>query len=76
MYRSNYYDSYEPFRGSFYSDISDYMERKIEVIAAHKSELARVRNKWIDFISRQNANDGQKIGVAHAERFETIRYVF
>lgn len=75
MYRSNYYDTYDVFRGSFYSDISDAMEKKIEVIKAHQSELERVRYKWIDFVSRQNANDGQKIGIKYAECFEIIRYL-
>ena len=74
-YRSNYYDSFEFFRGNFYSDISGYMERKVEVISAHRSELERVRHKWIDFMRRQNANDGQKIGVEYAEKFEIIRYL-
>ncbi|MBI9079232.1 MAG: PIG-L family deacetylase [Pseudodesulfovibrio sp.] len=75
MYRSNYYDSYEPFKGNFYSDISEHMEKKIEVIKAHRSELERVRYKWLDFIQRQNANDGQKIGVGYAEKFDLVRYV-
>ena len=51
------------------------MKKKIDVIKAHKSELKRVRNSWIDFFKRQNANDGQKIGVQYAECFEVIRYL-
>ena len=75
MYRSNYYDTYDIFRGTFYSDISKSMDTKIEVIKAHQSELERVRHKWIDFVSRQNANDGQKNGIKYAECFEVIRYM-
>ncbi len=75
MYRSNYYDTYEQFRGTLYSDISGSMKTKIKVIKAHRSELERVRYQWIDFIKRQNANDGQKIGVKYAEKFEPIRYL-
>lgn len=75
MYRSNYYDTYETFKGNFYSDISGTIGTKIEVIKAHQSELERVRYEWIDFMERQNANDGQKIGVKYAEKFETIRYL-
>jgi N-acetylglucosamine malate deacetylase 1 len=75
MYRSNYYDTHEPFRGSLYSDISTVIEKKIEIINAHRSELERVRNSWIDFMRRQNANDGQKIGIDYAEKFEIIRYL-
>ena len=75
MYRSNYYDTEQPFRGNYYSDISDVMDEKIEVIKAHKSELERVRYKWIKFFSNQNSNDGQKIGVEYAECFEVVRYL-
>ena len=75
MYRSNYYDTEQPFRGNFYSDISDVFEQKMEVIKAHVSELERVRYLWIDFFSNQNANDGQKIHSNYAECFEVVRYL-
>jgi len=75
MYRSNYYDTEQPFRGNFYSDITGIMDKKIEVIKAHKSELERVRYKWLEFFKNQNANDGQKIGVKYAECFEVVRYL-
>jgi LmbE family N-acetylglucosaminyl deacetylase len=75
MYRSNFYDTENQFHGNFYSDISDVMDKKIEVIKAHKSELERVRYKWLDFFCKQHKNDGQKIGVKYAECFEVIRYL-
>lgn len=75
MYRSNYYDTEQLFRGNFYSDITDVMDKKIEVIKVHKSELERVRYKWLEFFKNQNFNDGQKIGVKYAECFEIIRYL-
>jgi LmbE family N-acetylglucosaminyl deacetylase len=75
MYRSNYYDTEQMFKGNFYSDISDVMDKKIEVIKSHKSELERVRGKWIEFFANQNSNDGQKIGVKYAECFEVVRYL-
>lgn len=75
MYRSNYYDTEQLFRGNFYSDITDVMDKKIEVIKVHKSELERVRYKWLEFFKNQNFNDGQKIGVQYAECFEIIRYL-
>jgi LmbE family N-acetylglucosaminyl deacetylase len=75
MYRSNYYDTEQPFKGNIYSDISGVMEKKIEVIKAHESELERVRYAWLDFFKNQNANDGQKIGVKYAECFEVVRYL-
>jgi len=75
MYRSNHYDTEKPFHGNFYSDITDTMDKKIEVVKAHESELERVRYKWLDFFQNQNANDGQKIGVKYAECFEVVRYL-
>ena len=75
MYRCNYYDTEVNFRGNFYSDISDVMDIKIQVIKAHKSELERVRYSWLEFFINQNNNDGQKIGVEYAECFEIIRYL-
>ena len=76
MYRSNFYDTEVQFCGNFYSDISSEMDKKIEVIKAHESELERVRYKWLDFFLNQHENDGQKIGVKYAECFETVRYLF
>jgi len=75
MYRSNYFDCEKIFRGNFYSDISDVIEDKIRVIKAHKSELKRVRYKWIDFFRKMHENAGEIIGVKYAESFEIIRYL-
>ncbi len=75
LYRSNFYDTEQQFRGNFYSDISDVMDKKTEVIKAHKSELERVRYKWLDFFCKLHKNDGQKIGVKYAECFEVVRYL-
>jgi len=75
MYRSNYYNGEEQFRGNFYSDISDVMDKKIEVMRAHESELKRVNNRWLEFFKKQNANHGLIIGVNYAECFEVVRYL-
>jgi len=75
MYRSNFYDTEQQFHGNFYSDISEVMDKKVEVIKAHKSELERVRYKWLDFYCNLHKNDGQKIGVKYAECFEVVRYL-
>lgn len=75
MYRSNFYDTEQQFRGNLYSDISNVIDKKVEAIKAHKSELERVRHTWLDFFLKQHANDGQKIGVKYAECFEVVRYL-
>jgi N-acetylglucosamine malate deacetylase 1 len=75
MYRCNFYDTDEHFRGNFYSDISDFMEKKLQVIKAHKSELQRVRYSWLNFFKNEHRNSGQKIGVKYAECFQIVRYL-
>lgn len=75
MYRSNFYDTEQQFRGKFYSDISGVLDKKIEVIKAHESELERARYQWLDFVVKQNENDGRLIGVKYAECFEVVRYL-
>lgn len=75
MFRSNYYDTDTSFQGNFYSDISTYIDRKIKVISAHKSELERVNYEWLEFFQNQNSNEGQKIGVKYAECFQIVRYL-
>lgn len=75
MYRSNWYDSGAAFKPSVYSDVSKYINKKTNAIKAHKSELKRVRDKWIPHVLRQNKNDGEKVGVSYAESFEAVRYL-
>ena len=75
MYKSSFYDSEHSFRGNFYVDISDVMDKKIEAIKAHDSELKRVENKWLDFVEKQEFNNGLKSGTKYAECFEIVRYL-
>jgi len=75
MYRSNFYDTEQLFRGNVYSDISDVIELKSDAMMAYKSELERVNYRWLDFFLNQHENDGQKIGVRYAECFEIVRYL-
>ncbi len=75
MYRSNHYDTEAIFRGNYYSDITDVIEKKVEAILAHKSEIERTHRQWVDFFRNQNYNDGLKIGVEYAECFEIVRYL-
>ncbi len=75
MYRSNYYDSPQSFRGNFYVDITDTLEQKKASIRAHESEYNRIGERWLQFFINQNENDGMKIGVKHAECFEVLKYL-
>lgn len=75
LYRSNWYNTEHEFRGDYYVNISDYLEKKLEVIKAYKSVLEPVNYSWIDFIRRQNQYEGMRIGVEAAECFSCIKYV-
>ena len=75
MYRSNWYHSNLDFRGNFYIDIGDYLEKKIESILAHKSEMERTKERWISFFTKEAENAGQRIGVKYAEVFEIIKWL-
>jgi N-acetylglucosamine malate deacetylase 1 len=75
MYQTNWYGADQPFRKQVFNDISDVFEQKLKAINAHASEMARTRNKWIDFVTCANRIDGLKTGVAYAESFEVIRYL-
>lgn len=75
MYRSNWYHSASDFRGNFYIDITGFMDKKIEAIRAHRSELERTHQKWISFFKNEAENAGQKIGVKYAEVFEVVKWL-
>ena len=75
MYRSNWYQSNLAFRGNFYIDISEYLERKMEAIRAHASELERMKDQWISFFRNEAENAGQRIGVKYAEVFEIVKWL-
>ncbi len=74
-YRSNWYHSTLDFRGNFYVDITDFLERKQESVRLHKSEMERTRQKWISFFRNEAENAGQRIGVRYAEVFEVVKWL-
>lgn len=72
-YRSNWYDTGQPFHGTVYRDISAVFETKRRAILAHESEMGRTGARWVEYFTNQNANDGRRVGVAYAECFEPVR---
>ena len=76
MYRSNWYHSNLDFRGNFYIDITEFWNKKVEAIKAHKSELERTRDRWIDFFRNEAENAGQRIGVKYAEVYEVVKWLY
>lgn len=75
LYRSNWYSTESEFRGNYYVNISDFLEKKLDVIKVYKSVLEPVNYSWIDFIRNQNRYEGMRIGVEAAECFACIKYV-
>ena len=74
MYQPNWYNSNQTFKKQIFKDISDVFEQKLAAVNAHKSEITRTGNKWIDYVTHTNRLDGLKVGVEYAESFEVVRY--
>ena len=74
-YRSNWYNTEVEFKGNYYIDISEYLEKKLELIKVYKSVLEPVNYSWLDFIRKQNQYEGLRIGVHAAECFSCIKFV-
>lgn len=74
MYRSNWYKSVKPFDGSFYVDISQNINDKINSIKAHHSECQKNGEKWVEFFKHQTRGFGIEIGVEYAELFKVIKW--
>lgn len=74
-YRSNFYVTDKSFCGTFFSDISPFIENKMETVGLFRSELDRVNNKWIELFRSHHRMNGLVIGVENAEVFEVVRYL-
>ena len=75
MYQSNWYDTDQAFHGTFYSDISKVMDQKLEAVTAHRSEIKRTENAWIEYLKHTHRINGMKTGVGFAETFEPVKYL-
>jgi|TARA_B100001964_G_scaffold44939_1_gene50018 LmbE family N-acetylglucosaminyl deacetylase len=74
QYRSNWYSTEELFNENYFVDISDYLERKLEVIRVYKSVLALTEYSWIEFVEKQNQSIGLRLGVKAAEAFTCLKF--
>ena len=75
MYRINHYDTDEAFVPRHYVDISSTMSVKVRALKAHASEMKRTKGNWLERVTREDRNAGIKLGVAHAEAFQAVRYL-
>jgi hypothetical protein len=51
------------------------MAVKVRALKAHASEMKRTRGRWLEYVVQEDRNTGIKLGVAHAEGFQPVRYL-
>ncbi len=74
FYRSNWYIMDNTQDDNYYVNISDYMDRKVELLNIFESEMKQVNYSWIDFVKKQNSAAGAKVGVPYAETFHVMKF--
>ena len=63
-----------PFEANEYVDISDFLETKLEGLAAYETEIRPYPHpRSAEAVSATSRACGQKVGMAHAEEFMMIR---
>ena len=60
---------------NFYIDISDYIDIKKDSLNAHKTEVDRRGEAWVNFVVHKNRNSGMEINTKYAEAFETVKWL-
>ena len=75
MYQSNLYMNTKLFNANYFVDISKFIEIKMKAIRAHEAEIKKFGEDWLQFWFNETKNNGQRVGVAHAEAFQLVRYL-
>ena len=73
-YSSNWYESDRRFDPRFFVDISNSLDKKIELIKIYQSENLRTNQIWLDYTYSQARLMGLKAGVQYAEGFEVVKW--
>lgn len=63
------------FRDQSFVDISDFIERKIESIRAHRSQWQIHGDRWLQGVRGRASYRGFQINVEYAEAFEVIKEI-
>jgi len=63
------------FKPQAFVDISDTIDKKIEAVSKHKSQIKNFGQQWIFGIEARAKYWGFQIGTKYAETFEIIRYI-
>lgn len=65
--------SYVAFRPQVYSDISGFIDQKIESLKAHRTEYEKYGERWLEAVRARANHRGFEMGVEFAEAFEVMR---
>jgi len=65
-----------PFNPQVFSDISDFLDIKIDSLKAHKSQYEKYKDEWIDAIVARAKFRGFESNMKYAECFELCRMEF
>lgn len=63
------------FKAQLYIDISDVIDKKMESILAHRSQVYKNKEWWLSGLKGRCAHHGYQIGVKYAEVFEVIKEI-
>lgn len=56
-------------------DVADHVERKIDAVLCHRSQLPDDAGEWFrDFLRERAAEDGRRAGMAYAEGFRRLTF--
>jgi LmbE family N-acetylglucosaminyl deacetylase len=66
--------SFVGFRPQVYVDISPYIDRKLDALRAHGSQLRKYGDAWLQAVESRCRLRGFEMGVEYAEAFEAVRF--
>lgn len=66
--------SFVGFRPQVYVDISRHVDRKLDALRAHESQLRKYGDAWIQAVESRCRLRGFEMGVQYAEAFEAVRF--
>tara|TARA_B100000989_G_C19478972_1_gene444246 strand:+ start:399 stop:1013 length:615 start_codon:yes stop_codon:yes gene_type:complete len=65
----------ESFRAQAYVDITGFIEKKIDSVDAHKTQISKNNKWWLNGIKGRAMYRGNQIGIEYAEAFEVIKLI-
>jgi len=64
------------FSPNFYIDISDFIEKKLDILSLYKSQISDNNSRSLDAVKALAKFRGSQNGFSYAEAFQLIRQVF